>query len=222
MRSTLFTMLVVLLCSSFAVQAKTYRWVDEKGQMHFGDSIPAKYQRKAHYELNDSGIVVKRNAAAKTAEQRREARLLAKERKLALKMERERKQRERVLLDTYTTERDLIVARDARLDAVNSQIQLSESIIRDSNKKIESLEKRVADIQASDREVPADLFRSIENHQQQIALYNVVKTGHEKHRDVVATQFKGYIESFRALKVEQKALRDKLAAEEEERLELQY
>ena len=117
------------------------------------------------------------------------------------------------LLDTYTTERDLILARDARLDAVRAQIQLAESIVRDSNKKIESLEVRVAEIKESNREVPTNVYRDIENHQQQIALYNVVKSGHEKRQNTVSMQFNNYIERFRALKQEQKDRRDKLARE---------
>jgi hypothetical protein len=187
--------------------------VDEKGQIHFGDSIPTKYQRKAHYELNDSGIVIERRAAQKTVEERREERMLARERAMVIKRQKEKRQRDRVLLDTYTTERDLILARDARLDAVRAQIQLVESIVRDSNKKIASLEVRVAEIEASNREVPANLYRDIENHQQQIALYNVVKAGHEKRQNTVSMQFNNYIESFRALKQEQQDRRDKLARE---------
>ena len=187
--------------------------MDDKGQMHFGDSIPPKYQRKAHYEMNDSGIVIERRAAQKTAEERREERMLVRERAMVLKLKKEKRQRDRVLLDTYTTERDLILARDARLDAVRAQIQLAESIVRDSNKKIESLEVRVAEIKESNREVPTNVYRDIENHQQQIALYNVVKSGHEKRRNTVSMQFNNYIERFRALKQEQKDRRDKLARE---------
>ncbi len=213
MRLVLLTISAILLCGSFAAQATTYKWVDDKGQMHFGDSIPPKYQRKAHYEMNDSGIVIERRAAQKTAEERREERMLVRERAMVLKLKKEKRQRDRVLLDTYTTERDLILARDARLDAVRAQIQLAESIVRDSNKKIESLEVRVAEIKESNREVPTNVYRDIENHQQQIALYNVVKSGHEKRRNTVSMQFNNYIERFRALKQEQQDRRDKLARE---------
>jgi hypothetical protein len=212
-RLVLLTISAILLCGLFAAQATTYKWVDDKGQMHFGDSIPPKYQRKAHYELNDSGIVIERRAAQKTAEERREERMLVRERAMVLKLKKEKRQRDRVLLDTYTTERDLILARDARLDAVRAQIQLAESIVRDSNKKIASLEVRVAEIKESNREVPTNLYRDIENHQQQIALYNVVKASHEKRQNTVSMQFNNYIERFRALKQEQQDRRDKLARE---------
>lgn len=73
-----------------------------------------------------------------------------------------------MLLDTYTTERDLIVARDSRLEAVEAQIQLANSIIADSNNKIASMEQRVIAIHASNREVPLNLYHSIDNEKEQV------------------------------------------------------
>ncbi len=213
MRLVLLTVSAVLVCGSFSAQAKMYKWVDENGQMHFGDSIPTEYQRKAHEELNAAGIVMKRKGPEKTAEQKREEKRLEKKREKMLQAEKIKQQRDRVLLDTYTTERDLVVARDSRLDAVGSQINLAETIVSDSNKKIQSLEKQVTAIKASNREVPVDLYKQIESHQQQIAVQNKVKAGHEKRRDDISAQFKDYIERFKVLKAEQKAKRDKLTAE---------
>lgn len=213
MRLVLLAISTALICGSFAAQAKMYKWVDEKGQMHFGDRIPVKYQLKAHDELNESGVVLKSNPAAKTAEERYEEKQLAKIHNAALAKDKKKKQRDRVLLDTYTTERDLLLARDSRLDAVGSQIKLAESIVRDSNKKITSLEERVLVIEESNRKVPADLYKQIESQQQQIAVHEEVKAGHVKRRDLVAKQFNGYVERFKILKVEQKMQRERLAAE---------
>ena len=137
---------VVLLSSSFSVQAKLYKWVDEDGQMHFGDKIPPKYLVKEHQELNSQGVTTRHRDAAKTPEEKAAAKAkekkLAKEKKKAALIVKKKRQRDRVLLDTYTTERDLIVARDSRLEAVDSQIKLAETIIGDSNKKIEDMEKK--------------------------------------------------------------------------------
>lgn len=212
-RFVLISLSVTLLSSAFAVQATMYKWVDENGQMHFGDQIPPKYIVKEHEELNEQGVTVKHKDAAKTAEQKAQAKRLENERKQAALEEKKKKQRDRVLLDTYTTERDLIVARDSRLDAVGSQIQLAESIIKDSNNKIESMEKQVTQIKASNREVPLDLYQRIDGEKQQVKVQSEVKAEHEKRRDEIAQQFNGYIERFNVLKAEQKAKRDKLLQE---------
>ena len=120
MRFSLVALSAVLLSCAFSAQAKMYKWVDENGQMHFGDKIPPKYVVKEHEELNEQGVTTKVREAAKTPEQKAEEKRLEREQKKAELEEKRKQQRDRVLLDTYTTERDLIVARDSRLDAVNS------------------------------------------------------------------------------------------------------
>ena len=162
MRFSLFALSAVLMSCAFSAQAKMYKWVDENGQVHFGDKIPPKYLVKQHEELNEQGVTTKVREAAKTPEEKAEEKRLERERKKAEILEKRKKARDRVLLDTYTTERDLIVARDSRLDAVNSQIKLAETIISDSNKKIESMEKQVVQIKASNREVPIELYDRID------------------------------------------------------------
>ena len=214
MRFILFTLSVVFVASSFSVQAKMFKWVDEEGQMHFGDKIPPKYIVREHHELDNRGVVVRRKAAAKTAEQKSEEKRIEYEQKKAALIEKKKKQRDRVLLDTYTTERDLIVARDSRLDAVGSQIKLADSIIADSNKKIASMEQQVVDIQASNRKVPLDLYHRIDNEKEQVTVQSKVRESHEKRRDEVAVQFNDYIERFKVLKAKQKAKREMLAREQ--------
>ncbi len=218
MRIVLLTVSMVLLTSPWLVQAKLYKWVDEEGRVHFGDRIPYQYQIKAHDELNQHGVVLKHREAVKTREQKIEAKRLAKERKKIKLAERKARQRDRVLLDTYTTERDLIVARDARLEAVGSQIQLAETIIGDSNTSIKSLETQVSQIKATNREVPTDIYQRIASEKQQVRIQSGVKAGHLKRYDEISAQFNGYVERFNALKAEQKAKREQLAREREERL----
>lgn len=218
MRYALLTILTLLIAVPFAAQAKMYKWVDENGQMHFGDKIPAKYRVKEHQEINQQGVVTRRRDAAKTPAQKAEEKRLEKEREKAMLLEKKKKQRDRVLLDTYTTERDLIVARDSRLDAVDSQIQLAESIIKDSNKNIASMEKQITRIKASNREVPADLYKRIDNEKQQMKVQKGVMGKHKKHRDEISKQFNGYIKRFNDLKAEKKARREKLARERSSQL----
>jgi hypothetical protein len=213
MRFPFLSLAVILLSSTFSAQAKMYKWVDENGQMHFGDKIPPKYLVKEHDELNAQGVSVKHRPAAKTPEQKAEARRLKNEQKKAALIEKKKRQRDRVLLDTYTTERDLIVARDSRLDAVGSQIKLAETIISDSNKKIDTMEKQITQIRASNREVPLDLYDRVDNEKQQVTVQTKVMENHIIRRDEIAVQFKDYIDRFNVLKANQKAKRERLAKE---------
>ena len=207
MRVVLLIVSIGLLLGPWTAQAVLYKWVDDEGRVHFGDRIPVQFQLKAHDEMNQRGIVLKHREAAKTPEEKAEIRLLEKERKKVELAEKKKKQRDRVLLDTYTTERDLIVARDSRLDAVGSQVQLAETIISDSNKTIESLEKQVVQIKATNREVPTGIYQRIDSEKQQVEVQDQVKQGHIKRRDEITAQFTDYISRFKVLKAEQEARR---------------
>ncbi|NOQ91067.1 MAG: DUF4124 domain-containing protein [Gammaproteobacteria bacterium] len=213
MRFPLFVITTILLSSSFIVQAKTYKWVDEEGQMHFGDKIPSQYLLKEHEELNAQGVVTKHKAAAKTTEEKAEEYRLERERKKIALQEKKKRQRDRVLLDTYTTERDLIVARDSRLDAIDSQINLAETIINDSDKKLAAMKKQITQIKVSNREVPPDLYKKIDSEKQQVLVQTEVMGNHKKRRDKISLQFGDYIERFKILKAEQKAKRERIARE---------
>ena len=200
MRFPFLVMAAVLISSSFLVQAKMYKWVDENGQMHFGDKIPQKNKVKEHEELNDRGVSTKHLTATKSPEEIAEERRLEKERQKVALAEEKQKKLDRELLDIYSTERDLVIARDTRLDAIATQVKMSEAIIKASNKKIESMEKQVVNIKASKRKVPIDLYNRIDSEKQEITVQNRVMLKHKKRSKEILEKYNGYIERFRVVR----------------------
>lgn len=188
--------------SALPVQAKMYKWVDENGQTQFGDRIPPQYLDKEHKELNERGAVIKQVDAMPTEEEKEERRKQAAIQKAEEDKIKESKKRDRVLLDTYTTERDLIAARDARLDAVLSQLQLSESIIEDAERKLVQTQNQVASIKAQGKTVPPNILEKIEKEESQLATYKEVAAGHREKQANIKEQFDEYIKRFRELKAE--------------------
>lgn len=197
----LLTGALILLVSP--VQAGLNKWVDEKGQVHYGDRVPAKYLNQERDILNEQGVVVKQHKAAKSEEE------LAKERALkaehaATNRERmvEEKRaalRDRVLLETFTAEDDLIHSRDARLEAVDTQILLTETIIKDQEKKLEELKNRIASIEKSSRVVPDNLRREQVSVSRQLEThYNYVETKNQEKQSII-DKFDGDIKRFREL-----------------------
>ena len=193
-----------------AADAKLYKWKDENGVTHYGDSIPMKYRKQEHQELSKRGITVKERDAMPTEEELAEERRKMKLKAAQDKIKKEQERRDRVLLSTYTTERDIVVARDARIEAVDSQIQLSKSIIEDSQRKLDATEKRITQLEAQNKTVPADLYAKMEREKKSLATHEKVMAGHTQKRAQVSETFDGYIERFRELKAEQKRKRDEL------------
>jgi len=193
----------VLMSVVLPAQAGLNKWVDEKGQVHYGDQVPAKYLNQERDILNEQGVVVKKHEAAKSQEEvakekaEREAHAAA-ERKRMIE-QRKDALRDRVLLETFTTEDDLLHSRDARLEAVDTQLLLTETIIKDQEKKREELKNRIASIEKSKREVPENLRKEQVSVDRQLEThYAYVKTKNEEKQNII-DKFASDIKRFREL-----------------------
>lgn len=206
-----FSRLAIFMMAAFylsGAQAGLYRWVDEYGDVHYGDKVPAKYLKQEHEELNEQGTLVKKHDRAMTKEEREEKKRQEAERVRVEQQKREQALRDRVLTDTYTTERDLVAARDARLEAIDSQLQLSKDIIASSTKKVADTQKLIDNLKASNRVVPEATYAKLEREKLQLETQKGVQTGHQKKREEVIAQFDGYIERFRELMAEKQRRRE--------------
>ena len=203
--------LLILMMSTLFVasaQAGLYRWVDENGAVHYGDKVPAKYLKQEHDELNEQGTTVKKHDRAMTAAEKAEKKREEAKRKRLENEKRAQALRDRVLTDTYTTERDLVAARDARLDAIDSQLQLSKDIIESSKVNVTKTEELIGRIKKSGRMVPEVTYAKLEREKLQLATQQGVQQGHRIKREEVIEQFNGYIERFRELMAEKQKKRD--------------
>ena len=203
--------LLILMMSTLFVasaQAGLYRWIDENGAVHYGDKVPAKYLKQEHDELNEQGTTVKKHDRAMTAAEKAEKKREEAERKRLENEKRAQALRDRVLTDTYTTERDLVAARDARLDAIDSQLQLSKDIIESSKVNVVKTEQLIERIKGSGKMVPEVTYAKLEREKLQLATQQGVQQGHRIKREEVIKQFNGYIERFRELMAEKQKKRD--------------
>ncbi len=200
-----------------SAQAGLYRWIDENGAVHYGDKVPAKYLKQEHEELNEQGTTVKKHDRAMTADERAEKKKQEAQRKRLENEKRAQALRDRVLTDTYTTERDLVAAKDARLDAIDSQLQLSEDIIKSSKVKVKKTALLIENIKKSGKMVPESTYVKLEREKLQLATQKGVQQGHQIKREEVIEQFDGYVERFRELMSEKQRKREAYARRKAER-----
>jgi hypothetical protein len=64
-------MVAVAILAVGPARAAMYKWVDEKGIVHYTDTLPPEAVDKARTELNKQGVTVKQTDKALTPEQRR-------------------------------------------------------------------------------------------------------------------------------------------------------
>ncbi len=126
--------LIAGLSLSLPVSAKMYKWVDDQGVTHYGETIPPQYADKDKAELNKKGRVIRKDEVL-TPEERR-AKEAAKEAEEARKRQEaeaalESKRRDKALINTYSSPEEIDLARarnlqqiDARVDGVGAQFKI--------------------------------------------------------------------------------------------------
>ncbi len=113
--------LLLLAAFSASAQAKLYKWVDEKGVTHYGETIPPEYADKDNVQLNDKGLVIKRTDKINADERRAQEGAAAKKRiedEAALELRR----RDKMLLNTYSNEQEIDLARDRNLQQIEARL----------------------------------------------------------------------------------------------------
>lgn len=150
-----------------------YKWIDENGQIRYSDRLPASQVRKKHQQLNSQGVVLSTKEAAKTEEElaaEAEARRKLEEQEAKeAKIKEEQDKKDTVLLMTFSSEEELGLARDNRLDVLESVIQLINKSIATTQKQLEQLQNKADEIYLSKgKEVPGGLAQKIEHFMRKI------------------------------------------------------
>lgn len=203
------TLSLSVLCAPPLQAAGTKKWVDEQGQVHYGDRIPIEYLRGEHSVINEQGIEVRKKAAMKSeAELARDAELQkrkqAEERKRLIEA-RKQALRDRVLTDTFTTENDLMIARDARVEAIDSQISLTETLIAHDEQKLADVKQRIKSIEESGREAPQNLHKEVRSVSHQLENHYAFIEDRNNEREKIIKSFEEDIKRFRELMQEKNA-----------------
>lgn len=182
-------------------QKKLYRWVDKNGQVHYGDSVPAEYAEQDRDVLNKQGLAVGREEGTITPEEAAAKAVADK----AARDEQKRKLRDRVLLQTYQSVKELEALRDNRLELVDAQLTIQEqslSNLRAQRAQIQRQASRFAPINKdSDApplpdEVATDLEQSANDIQTQEA--NLEKRRRE--RENIRLTFDADIQRYQELR----------------------
>jgi len=204
LRIVLPALLLALLAGVSDAQSdkkKLYRWVDKNGQVHYGDSVPPEYAEQDRDILNRQGVPVGREEGTITPE---EAAAIAAAEK-AERDEKKRKLRDRVLLQTYQSVRELEILRDTRLELVDAQLTIQEQSLanlRAQRAQIERMASRYAPVNRSENAAPLpeelalDLERSTNDIDTQQA--NLVKRRDD--RESIRLNFEADIARYKELR----------------------
>ncbi|MDH5344774.1 MAG: DUF4124 domain-containing protein [Gammaproteobacteria bacterium] len=198
-------LLVFCLAAGVAAAAdkkqKLYRWVDEDGVVHYGDSIPARYAEVERQVVNEHGITVDVMRAKKTDEE------LAEDARLAeLREEAElQRRRDQALLATYLTIEEIEMHRDRRVELFQAQARVTELYLRNLQRRMDSLREEASKFRpySEDPDAPMiepDLANDIQVTKETIARHEENLRKYEADEDSIVARFDFDIDRFKALK----------------------
>lgn len=162
--SPLLLALLASLTFSLPATAKMYRWVDDKGVTHYGETIPPEYANKDRAELNPAGRVIKKQEVLNADERR------ANEQEAAAKREEdaaalEAKRYDKALLNTYSNTKEIDLARGRNLQQVDARIQSTGSQIKMVNDNLQSLQNDADARTKVGKKAPPSLHEDIQETQ---------------------------------------------------------
>jgi hypothetical protein len=185
--------------------SRLYRWVDDKGVVHYGDSVPPEYADRDRNVLNEQGVRVGFEEGTVTDEER----AAADRDRATVEAERLEKaevaRRDRMLLETYLTVADIEDLRDRRLELLESQIKVTELYLANLRKRLTALQKEASGFtpyseKPDAQPVPENLALDISRTSASIDSYEQTLARTRSDQEALRASFDNDIQRFKELK----------------------
>ena len=142
MSKTVFASLslsVMCLLAMSAGAQTLYKWVDENGVVHYGDSVPPEFADNEKEIVNKEGITVDRLRGKLTEEE------LAEQKRLEEKRVQDALQArsDQALLATYLSVEEIQLHRDRRIELFQAQSRVTELYLRNLHRRLVSMEEEM-------------------------------------------------------------------------------
>lgn len=188
--SKLFAQLALIaLCSAghAAAAGTLFCCADESGKQVCGDILPQACYGRAYRELGESGRTTRHVEAPLTAEQRALRAAEEVRRKADEEVLREQKRKDRALLDTYGTEKDIETLRHRAEQDVNLSIKAAQDKIAEAHKKREKLENEAEFYKK--KQLPAEVEKGMRDVDYEIKAQESVIESKKKDLETIRAKF---------------------------------
>lgn len=192
-------LLVTLGCiTSFSVEARLYKWVDDKGVTHYGEVIPAEYANKNRSQLSAEGRVVSTEEVL-TPEQARAKQEQLKKKQLEDEAQGEQKRRDSALLGTFSSVAEIDAAKARSLQQIDSTISSILVQIKINQNKLDALLSEERSFKSSHAAIPNSLSEDLKDTQSRLNKRRAELDKFKQERISVEARFEADKARFRLL-----------------------
>lgn len=179
---------------SVTAEAKLYKWVDEKGTTHYGETIPPEYAHRDSQTL-EKGRIKERNDgfdAKMKAESREDPE--------ALKAAKEKQRRDNALLNTYSNEKEIDLARDRNLLQVEARVNSYTTLLKSAETTRADLLKEQEGLTKKGRKIPASLTSDIADAEALVEKRKIELDTNRQEMEAVKARYEADKQRYRELK----------------------
>ncbi|MFZ2302708.1 MAG: DUF4124 domain-containing protein [Gallionella sp.] len=163
-KTKLLVALAVGITFSLPVAAKMYKWVDDKGTTHYGETIPPEYANKNRTELDKGGRVIEKKEVL-TPEERRANEQAEAQKRADEKAALDAKRRDRALINTYSNEKEIDLARSRNLQQIEARVNSISSQVKTASGSLQSFQKEADGLAKAGKPIPQTLKDDLQESQ---------------------------------------------------------
>jgi len=191
---------ISLLMAQPATAGKFKCWTNNDGVKECGSYVPAEYSQKRIETRNESGRVIDVDKRAKTKAELAEIVRLAKLKKIEDEKIAAQKKEDDILLNTFSSERDINMLRDSKVNVIEGIITVTQSNNKALRKKLEKLQNKAANIERRGKKPHQRVLDDIKAIEKRI--HKNVKSIKLKHAEqkTIRAKFNKDLEHFKELK----------------------
>lgn len=186
-------------------------WKNHEGVRECGTSVPPEFAQGGHKVLNNMGMEVDATARAKTqaeleaeAEAKHQQEVEAEREKEAERLAAEQRRKDQILLQTFTSEKEIAHSRDEKIAVIDNNIGITHSRLEKLRVNLRKLRKNAAREEKTAKGVSEKLRHDIANVDGQIKKNKRYIADREQEKAGLQAEYGAMIQRFTELKAEQK------------------
>jgi uncharacterized protein YifN (PemK superfamily) len=184
----LLAALIAGLALSFPAMATLYKWVDNNGTTHYGETIPPEYADKDHQVLNREGRVIK-SEEVMTPERRRAKDLEEAQKREEAEAALEQKRHDKTLINIYNSVDEIDLARTRNVQQINARINAINASIKVANDNLLSLQTEADNLAKANRKIPASLQQDLQDAKDRLTKLQQDVTGPQAEKAALEARF---------------------------------
>jgi len=199
-------LLALLALSTLETGAQQmYRWVDENGQVHYGDHVPPAYAGQDREIVNPQGVTIRTINGTATEEEIAEIERQQTAAQASRIADVELANRDRVLLSTYLSVDDIFRLRDQRVEMLDAQIAVAEQYLASLNQRLMEVQQNADQFRPYSEDpkapqIPENLELDLAQTVDSIQLYEDTLAHSREQRQELSDAFARDIQRFKELK----------------------